>query len=500
MSDFVLDLRGVSKTFGDFAALLNVDFQVHTGEIVALLGENGAGKSTLLNIVAGNLAPSTGELLFDGAPLSRAAAIGVVHQHFRLVPAFSVAENLALAAPAESALFHAADWNTRATEWAAQLGWKLDGAALVSSLGVGEQQRVEIIKALFCQSRKTRLLLLDEPTANLTPDEARDLFRVVHKLREDGCAVVFVSHKLNEVLELCDRVEVLRHGEIVGSRTAGKTSAEELAALMVGESARIAESTAKIDRTFPTSDSPVAIQLHDVSCGQLRAVNLTVRAGEIVAIAGVDGNGQRDLVDVLSGVRTLLQGRIEATGRIAVVPPDRNTEGTVRTFDIAENFALDSEFRARFRRRFSFDWRGARERARTLGAQFDVRSPRAADQLDRAQASQLSGGNAQKVVLARALDSQSPVLVAADPTRGLDIGATRFVHAQLREAAARGVAVLLISSDLDEALFLGDRIGALYEGQLLPAKLLPRGTARETIGALMGGKGSTVEIDRTAVL
>lgn len=502
----LLELRSVTRRFGAFAALDAVSLAIRPGEIVALLGENGAGKSTLLNLVAGTLAPTEGEMRFDGAPVrwkdaraAAAAGIGVVYQHFRLVPSFTVAQNLALAARDGETLFRARVWEERAIVWAGSLGWKIDGTARIETLGVGERQRVEILKALFCghalSGETTRLLLLDEPTANLTPDEAAELFRVVRQLRERGCTIVFVSHKLPEVMALCDRVIVLRRGRVAGETPVAATSPSELAALMVGTEEqknteevlpRPASSPAR-----PASPQGPALGLAGICAARLQDVSFAVHAGEIVALTGVDGNGQRELVDLLAGLRKPRTGRLQATGRIAVIPLDRNREGLVASLDIAENCVLDGDLRARFRRRTplgpKFDWKQARSHARELITRFDIRTPFDAGQADRALAAQLSGGNAQKVVLARALDTAAAVIVAADPARGLDIHAARFVHARLRAAAARGAAVLLITSDLDEALLLGDRIGALYDGRVLPGELLLRGASREEVGALMGG-------------
>lgn len=484
----------VSKKFGDSTALDDVEFAVRGGEIVALLGENGAGKSTLLNILSGGLQPSSGGIQWHGAPLhlaspreATARGIGVVHQHFQLVPVFSVAENIALHA-GTGALYNAREWQDRVTGWAASLGWKIDAARRVGELSVGERQRVEIIKALFAGGEQSQLLLLDEPTANLTPGEADELFGVLRQLRANGRGLVFVSHKLNEVLALCDRVVVLRHGKVVGGRLVAQTDARELAALMVGKDA---EATPDEPRT----PGAPRLRIRDLAYGNLKDFPLDVKAGEIVGIAGVDGNGQAEILEILGGLALPAggdfatienDGSIDLKSRIAVIPPDRQREGLVLNFSIAENFALHPALRARCQRRFSLDWRKARSEAKTLMTQFDVRAPAAQEN---ARASQLSGGNQQKVVIARALAFSPRVVVAADPTRGLDVGAAGFVHAQLRKAASDGVAILLVSTDLDEVLALSDRIGVLYEGRLLPhAALLPRSTSRETIGALMGGK------------
>ena len=504
----MLELRQVSRAFGAFIALDKVNLTVHAGEIVGLLGENGAGKSTLMNLVGGVLAPTGGQILWDGQPVHFASprdatqrGIGVAHQHFMLVPSFTVAENIALHATGAGALYDANTWSARLQAWAATLGWKIDGQRRVADLSVGELQRVEILKALFANAAPTsaapessnsqlpphgiaRLLLLDEPTANLTPPEAEELFNVLRRLREQQRGLVFVSHKLNEVLALCDRIVVLRHGRVVGERETKATNVEELASLMVGR--ELERATTRSVPTLATALPRLVIE--NLACGQLHDFSLSVRAGEIVGLAGVDGNGQRELVEVLSGLRLPQSGHFTVAkgGSLAVIPPDRQTVGLIQTFDLAENLALHPALRAACRGRFGFDWGAARQKTRALMQEFDVRAPATAD---KTPAAQLSGGNQQKVVIARALSFPHGAVVAADPTRGLDIAAAQFVHQQLREAAAKGAAVLLISTDLDEVLQLSDRIGVLYEGRLLPdEQLLPSATPRETIGALMGGR------------
>jgi simple sugar transport system ATP-binding protein len=490
----MLELRKITKQFGAFTALDGVDFRAGGGEIVGLLGENGAGKSTLLGLVSGNLLPTSGEMLWHDKPLhlrspreATALGIGIVHQHFQLVPSFTVAENLALAAPHAHFVFSPKQWHEKIREWAKQLDWTVDPARRVEELGVGERQRVEIIKALFAhgdestQSRNAaQLLLLDEPTANLTPDEVDDLFAVLQRLKSQGCGLVFVSHKLNEVLELCDRVAVLRRGQLVGERIAAQTDAQELAELMVGR--------ALDERTSTTPQTPVSndacLQIKSLSAGMLCDFSLQVRRGEIVGLAGVDGNGQAELVEVLSGLRATENGTIDAQ-RIAVIPPDRRHAGLIISLTLAENLALHPALRAECKRRLSFNWKMARTRTQELMRQYDVRAPQTGESTP---ASQLSGGNQQKLIIARALSFPHDVVIAADPTRGLDFAATQFVRNQLRQAAAQGSGVLLISTDLDEVLELSHRVGVLYAGRLLPGpELLPRGVDRREVGKLMGG-------------
>jgi simple sugar transport system ATP-binding protein len=499
----MLELRGITKLFDNFAALHQVNFAVQSGEIVGLLGENGAGKSTLMNLVGGVLRPSSGQILFDNKTLqltsprhATALGIGVVHQHFMLVPGFTVAENVALHTDKNSRIFNAAKWENRIEEWARKLGWKIDGSRLVEDLNTGERQRVEILKALFGStgtvgiddsSGMAKLLLLDEPTANLTPQETEELFIVLRGLRDRGCGIVFVSHKLGEVLSLCSRVVVLQHGKITGEREASQTNASELAQLMVGREVNLLAEKSPLQSEYRGSSKTI-LDINNLNSGVLKKFTLQVNAGEIVGLAGVDGNGQRDLFEALTGLTNPGKGTIKilSSKPPAFVPPDRGTEGLISTFDIAENLALNNALREQAKSTFWFDWEEVRNQARRMMKDFDVRAPQTKE---RTLAGQLSGGNQQKVVLARALQFGAELIVAVDPTHGLDVAAAAFVHQQLRRAVADGKAILLISTDLDEIIALSDRIGVLYEGQLLPdEKLLLRGADRQLIGELMGGK------------
>ncbi len=494
----MLELRRITKQFGPFIALQDVDFAARGGEIVGLLGENGAGKSTLIGIVGGNLAPTSGELIWNGQQSTfvsprdaTRAGIGVVHQHFRLVPVFTVAENLALQGQRNGVIYNASEWEERIVQWCQSLNWRIDPRRRIDELSVGERQRVEILKALFAGSENhggAQLLLFDEPTANLAPPETAELFQMLHGLREQGRAIVFVSHKLDEVLSLCDRVAVLRRGQVVGERKTSDINKTELAALMVGH--ELESSFGAVKASSPDfSSAPLRLNVQGLAAGPLREISLQVRAGEIVGIAGVDGNGQSELVEVLCKLRTPSAGTFHIDeDALALIPPDRQQTGLILPFDLAENLALQPALRTECRRPLRFDWKIARQRTRDLMQRFDVRTPQSGE---RSLASQLSGGNQQKLVIARALSFTHRLVVAADPTRGLDVGAAQFVHEQLRQAAQKGAGVLLISTDLDEVLSLSDRIGVLYEGRLLPGQLLPAGTPREQIGALMGGVTAT---------
>ncbi|HEX8465338.1 MAG TPA: ABC transporter ATP-binding protein [Abditibacterium sp.] len=484
--NFEFQLRGITKRFGAFTALDSFYFEVKSGEIVALLGENGAGKSTAISVIGGENRPDDGQMLWNGEAVMwsspREAArrgIGVVHQHFSLVPALSVAQNLAIASGG-AAIFRPQEWEKRARDWAESLGWKIEPSRRVEELSVGEAQRVEILKALF-SGGGARLLLLDEPTANLTPREADQLSETLRALRARGLGIVFVSHKLREVMALCDRAFVLRRGKLVGKREISATNVADLAQLMVGNAAAPPE----MQPTSTLADAPgeVLLKVENLSTKRLKNLDFELRVGEIVALAGVDGNGQRELFEVLAGILRPESGSFRAEA-MAFVPPDRRVEGLILEFDIAENLALGEDFRRRCGRGPWLNWNVARQRAGDVMERYDIRAPQSGQ---KTLAARLSGGNAQKIVLARALESEARVIVALDPTRGLDIGAARFVHQKLREAAQIGRAVLLVSTDLDEVLALGDRFGALFGGQLIPAKL-EVGATREQIGKWMGGE------------
>ena len=496
----MLELRHVSKSFGAFTALQDVDFAVKSGEIVGLLGENGAGKSTLLNLVGGVFTASAGTIYWQDEAVQMVSpreasrlGIGVVHQHPQLVEAFTVAENLALASSiTRSMRFSSREWEKRAECWAQTLGWKIQSSKCVEELSVGERQRVEILKALFAHGdaasdtssnteKTAQLLLLDEPTANLTPQEADELFGVMSDLKLQGCGLVFVSHKLREVIEICDRVVILRHGKVVGERVTSETNAAELAQLMIGENTQTATSSTR----SVVQGTAFGLEIEKLNCGQLRDFSLQVRQGEIVGIAGVDGNGQTELIESLAGLRNCDAELLESLGEVAVIPPDRERSGLIADFSLSENVALHPQARQKFGRFGRFDWSGAQTLTRDLMTRFDVRAPQSGE---RSLAKQLSGGNQQKVLIARALEFGCGVVVAADPTRGLDIGAANFIHQQLRIAAQSGAAVLLISTDLDEVLALSNRVGVLYEGRLLPDENGLPPDAREQIGRLMGGE------------
>jgi len=501
----LLAVRDVGKRFANVRALVGVTLEFRAGEIHAVLGENGAGKSTLMHVLAGLLRPDTGTILLDGRAVSfasaraaRQAGIGMVHQHFTLVDALSVAENLALSLPGQSHFrFHAAAAAIEARALAARIGLELSAPdALVAHLPVGARQRLEILKAL---AGGGRVLILDEPTAVLTPQEVRPLFSMLRQLREQGRSVIFITHKLREVTAVADRVTVMRRGAIVGTYDASTVTESEMAERMVGT---VASSASRTHRDYV--DGAIVLQLVEISAHDgrgvpaLREVSFAVRAGEILGIAGVDGNGQRELFEVLVGLTPPAAGTVavgehaltEFTPRAALaagighIPPDRQREGLVLPMTVQENFLLNRSILDRFSRRGMLRRGAARHFAAELAeryalhfASFDtpVRS--------------LSGGNQQRVVVARTLAEQPRVLVTVNPTRGLDFAAAAAVSEALQAVARRGCAVVVISTDLDEVLDLSDRVRVLSRGRLSEALAPP--IDPEHLGLLMAGAAAT---------
>jgi general nucleoside transport system ATP-binding protein len=494
---------GITKRFPGVLANDRVDFEAAAGEVHALLGENGAGKSTLSNILTGLYRPDEGTISLYGEPArfdspsdAIDAGIGMVHQHFRLVPPFTVAENIILGEhrpEARSFVVNPRRIERDVAGLGERYGVAVDPRARVWQLSVGEQQRVEILKALY---REARILILDEPTAVLTPQEAESLFVTLRRMADEGRTVIFISHKLHEVKAVADRVTVLRAGRAVATVEAAGATSRELAALMVGREVELAR---RVQRAVPHGDE-AALDVSGLSVrgdrgeDAVRDVSFTVRAGEILGVAGVAGNGQRELAEAITGMRpatgsVCVHGRKLRTGDpraaisagIAHVPEDRLGTGVAPGLSIAENSVLKS-----YRQRgISFgpllNWRVIREVARDLINRFGVLTP--GPQL---RARDLSGGNLQKLVLGREFSSAPRVLIAASPTRGLDVGAIESVHAYLREAAAEGVAVLLISEDLDEIMALADRVVVVYEGRLT-GEFDPATATIEEIGLAMAG-------------
>ncbi|HTL88628.1 MAG TPA: ABC transporter ATP-binding protein [Leptolyngbya sp.] len=485
-----IEMIGITKQFQGIIANHAIDFQVKTGEIHALLGENGAGKTTLMNILCGFYAPDQGEIRVQGQPVkfrsardAIAAGIGMVHQHFRLVDSFTVAENIVLGQSSNQWLQESPKrLYPRLQKLANHYGLKINPAARIWQLSVGEQQRVEILKALY---RNAKMLILDEPTAVLTPQEAQDLLATLRKLATQGTSIVFISHKLNEVMALCDRVTVLRDGQAVGTRVVQDCTERELAQLMMGRelvSAQNRGSTVSLRSQTPGLTLKNLWVMGDRGFPALRGIDLTVHQGEIVGIAGVDGNGQRELEEAIAQLRSLKQGEIQIAGNLAHVPSDRYAMGLLTEFSIAENLILKDIQSPRYQHKGLLRWNYIFKFATDLVQRFLIRAASV-----KMQVGKLSGGNAQKVVFARELSRDHQVLLAAQPTRGLDIGATEFVHTQLLARRAAGVAVLLISTELDEILKLSDRIAVLYEGAIVEV-IEAQSANLDDLGLRMAGK------------
>ena len=494
-----LELRGITKVFGPLVANDHIDLTVEPGEIHALLGENGAGKSTLMNVLYGLYQADGGEILIDDQPVhfsgpgdAVAAGIGMVHQHFMLVPVFTVAESVALGYEPVGALgvIDAAEAARKVTEISQRFGFDVDPAATIEDLPVGVQQRVEIIKAL---SREAKVLILDEPTAVLTPQETDELIEIMRGLKESGTSIVFITHKLREVRAIADKITVIRRGKVVGE--ASPTSTEtELASLMVGRAvnltvdkgpARPGEEVLRVEGLTKVEPSGAVT---------LDGVDLTIAAGEVVAVAGVQGNGQTELAECLLGTDTPTAGSMTLKGkdleRLSVrkrlhsgfgyVPEDRSTDGMVAGFSIAENLILDINDDPKFGRGPSLDPRKVRANAEELVRDYDIRVTDVSDPI-----STLSGGNQQKVVLAREISRDLDLLVASQPTRGLDVGSIEFVHRRIIAERDSGTAVLIISSELDEVVELADHIAVMYRGRIVG--MVPPDTPRDVLGLMMAG-------------
>jgi general nucleoside transport system ATP-binding protein len=496
-----LELRQITKRFGTLVANRAVDFELRPGEIHALLGENGAGKSTLMNVLYGLHQPDEGEIRLGGEAVTidsprRAIrlGIGMVHQHFMLVPVMTVAENLVLGdEPRNGPLLDYRAAAARTRELSERFGLAVDPDVRVEDLGVGAQQRVEILRALF---RGAKILVLDEPTAVLTAQEAQELFQVLRTLKAEGTGVIFISHKLNEVLDVADRITVLRRGEKVDTVPAEGATERSLARLMVGRDVLL-----RLDKEAATPGDPL-LELDGVSARDdrglpaVRGVSLKVRAGEIVGLAGVDANGQSELIETIMGLRHPDAGTIRVCGRdvthagpketlaagVGHIAEDRHRRGLVLEFDLAENLAL-REYREPGMSRFG--WLSPRRMvpwARRLLKEFDVRGGEPST-----RAGSLSGGNQQKVVIARELAADPQVIIAAQPTRGLDVGAIEFVHRRLLEERAKGRAVFLVSLELEEIRSLSDRVLVIYEGEIV-AEMAPE-SSEEDFGMKMTGGG-----------
>ncbi len=501
----VLRVEGITKRFPGVLANDHISLDLRRGEVLGMLGENGAGKSTLMNIIYGLYTPDQGQVYIDGRPVAIHEpadairnGIGMVHQHFMLVPILTVAENLMLGVErTRNRLFLDQESVIAEIEkLSAQYGLHVDPRAVVEDLPVGDQQRAEIIKALY---RGAQILILDEPTAVLTPQEADDLFKIMRALTAQGKSIIFITHKLREVMDIADRIVVLRNGQLVGVTTPAETTEAELANMMVGREVilRVEKEPAKPGETvMAVRDLHVRDDRHHLA---VNGVSFEVRAGEVFGVAGVQGNGQRELVEALTGLRKAEAGHVLIMGKdttntsprlvtqlgSAHVPEDRHKHGVVLGYPVDDNLVLCTYYQAPFTQGLNLSFRAIEANARRLVNKFDIRTPSIETLV-----SSLSGGNQQKLIVARELSREVKLLIAAQPTRGIDVGSIEFIHNNIVAQRDAGVAVLLISAELDEIMALSDRIAVMYKGQIIDTVDATTAT-REQLGLLMAGVKET---------
>ncbi len=506
----VLEVRGITKRFPGVLANDNINLTLYKGEVLGLLGENGAGKSTLMNLIYGLYKPDEGEILVNGHGVDISGpkdaielGIGMVHQHFQLVDVLTVTENVMLGNESVSGPFLRRDIaRRRILELSGEYGLDVDPDMLISDLPVGIQQRVEIIKALY---RDADILILDEPTAVLTPQETRGLFKIMHTLLEKGVSIIFISHKLKEILEICDAVTVLRRGKLAGHADPKQSTEQSLASLMVGRDVilEVEKAAAKPGEAILTIED---LHIHDDrSLPAVEGLSFEVRRGEILGVAGVQGNGQTELVEALTGLRPIEGGRFFIKGEnmtgasprkvtekgVGHVPEDRQQDGLVSSFTVMHNLVLNTYYQDAFSSMIVIDDRAIAENAQQLVEQYDVR-PRFINN----RAGGLSGGNQQKVIVAREFSRGVDLLIASQPTRGLDVGSIEFIHKQLIQMRDGGAGILLVSSELDEVLSLADRVAVMFEGQIIDILPIERAD-KDKVGLRMAGirDDSQIEVE-----
>ncbi|MFY0758981.1 ABC transporter ATP-binding protein [Metabacillus dongyingensis] len=498
--EYVIEMLGIRKEFPGIVANDNINLQVKKGEIHALLGENGAGKSTLMNVLFGLYQPEKGEIRVKGKTvnitnpnIANDLGIGMVHQHFMLVNNFSVTENIILGnEPTKTGKINLKDAEKQVKEISEKYGLAVNPSAKISDISVGMQQRVEILKTLY---RGAEILIFDEPTAVLTPQEIKELIGIMKTLIKEGKSIILITHKLKEIMEVCDRVTVIRKGEGIGTVNVAETNPNELAALMVGREVLF---TTQKKEAVPAEE---VLKIEDLVVKDSRNVtvidslNLSVKAGEIVGIAGVDGNGQSELIEAITGLMTSESGSILLNGKdirnqrprqiteagVGHIPQDRHKHGLVLDFPVGENMVLQTYYQKPYSKKGVLNFKAIYDKAEKLIKEFDVRTP-SSSTLARA----LSGGNQQKAIIGREVDRDPDLLIAAQPTRGLDVGAIEFIHRRLIEQRDKGKAVLLISFELEEIMNVSDRIAVIYEGKIV-AIVNPKETTEQELGLLMAG-------------
>lgn len=503
--EYVIEMLGIRKEFGGFVANNNITLQLQKGEIHALLGENGAGKSTLMNVLFGLYQPEAGEIKVRGEAVKIAdpnvandLGIGMVHQHFMLVENFTVTENIVLGnEPTKSGTVNIKEAAKNIAALSEKYGLDVDPYAKIEDISVGMQQRVEILKTLY---RGAEILIFDEPTASLTPQEIKELIDIMKRLISEGKSIILITHKLNEIMEVSDRVTIIRKGEGIGTVVTAETNPDELAELMVGRQVEF--------KTEKSSSNPKdeALNIQDLvvldyrGVEKVKSLNLTVRKGEIVGIAGIDGNGQSELIEAITGLRKIKSGKVVLNGQdvtnkkprqitetgIGHIPQDRHKHGLVLDFTIGHNIALQTYYKEPISKYGIIDYKKISQKAKQVIEEFDVRTGHGESTPARA----LSGGNQQKAIIGREVDRDPDLLIAALPTRGLDVGAIEFIHRRLIEQRDKGKAVLLISFELDEVMNVSDRIAVIYDGQIVDT-LNANETTEQELGLLMAGQTKT---------
>lgn len=508
--DYIIEMLNIRKEFPGIVANNNVTLQVKPGEIHALLGENGAGKSTLMNVLFGLYQPEKGEIRVKGKKVeitsptvANELGIGMVHQHFMLVDDFTVTENIILGnEPTKGKILNNNKVaRQKVLEISEKYGLKVDPDAKIADISVGMQQRVEILKTLY---RGAEILILDEPTAVLTPQEIKDLIQIMKNLINEGKSIILITHKLKEIMQVSDRVTVIRKGEGIGTLNVSDTNPNELASLMVGREVLFTtkKTEANPKQTVLSIEKLVVKDSRGVKA--VNELNLELRAGEIVGIAGVDGNGQTELIEAITGLRKVESGTISLNGKqlqnnkprkiteagVAHIPQDRHKHGLVLDFPIGENMVLQTYYQKPFSKGSILNFPAIYQKARQLIEEFDVRTPTATT-----PARALSGGNQQKAIIGREIDRDPDLLIAAQPTRGLDVGAIEFIHKRLIEQRDHGKAVLLVSFELDEIINVSDKIAVIYEGNIV-AVVDPKTTTEQELGLLMAGSKTKAGVDR----